>query len=84
MTNEFTVADMNQNYILVPRDSGGGTVNLTVAQISDKQFREWVRAKAEIAGIQMIVPMGRIGYETRVNMLNRLSQGGVKVYKLGG
>ena len=84
MSDAFTIADLNQIYILVPRDSGGGTVNLTVAQMSDKQFRDWVSAKAEIAGTQLVVPMGRIGYETRVNMLNRLAQSGVKIYKLGG
>ena len=84
MSTEFTVADLNLIYIVVPRDSGGGTVNLTVAQMSDEQFRDWVRAKAEIEGIAIIVPEGRIGYETRVNMLNRLQQNGVKIYKLGG
>jgi hypothetical protein len=84
MSAEFTIEDLNKIYILVPRDSGGGTVNLTVAQMSDKQFREWVRAKCEIENISMIVPEGRIGYETRLNMLNRLSQSGVKIYKLGG
>lgn len=84
MATEFTVADLNQIFILVPRDSGDGTVNLNVAQMSDNQFRDWVRAKCEIEGISMIVPEGRIGYDTRVNMLNRLAQSGVKIYKLGG
>jgi hypothetical protein len=84
MSEEFTLEDLNKIYIIVPSDSGKGTVNLTVAQMSDKQFRDWVSAKAEIAGLQMVVPGGRIGYETRVNMLNRLAQGGVKIYKLGG
>lgn len=84
MSEEFTLEDLNRIYIVVPNDSGTGTANLTVAQMSDKQFRDWVSAKAEIAGIQMIVPAGMIGYETRVNMLNRLSQNGIKIYKLGG
>lgn len=84
MSDEFTLEDLNKIYIVVPSDSGNGTVNLTVAQMSDRQFRDWVSAKAEIAGFEMIVPAGRIGYETRVNMLNRLAQNGVKIYKLGG
>lgn len=84
MSEEFTLEDLNKIYIVVPSDSEPGTVNLTVAQMSDKQFRDWVSAKAEMAGMQMVVPAGRIGYETRLNMLNRLSQNGVKIYKLGG
>jgi hypothetical protein len=77
---ELTIADLNRVYILVPRDDGPGTLNLTVAQMSDRQFREWVRAKAEISGVRMIVPVGRIGFETRVYMLNRLIKSGVRIY----
>lgn len=84
MSEEFTQEDLNKIYIVVPEDSGTGTVNLTVAQMSDTQFRDWVNAKAEIAGIELIVPAGRIGHETRTNLLNRLSQNGVKIYKLAG
>jgi hypothetical protein len=84
MSEAFTLDDLNKIYIIVPKDSGNGTENLTVAQMSDKQFREWVAAKADMVGMQMVVPAGRIGLETRVNMLNRLSQGGIKIYKLGG
>ena len=77
---EITVADLSRVYILVPRDDGPGTLNLTVAQMTDRQFREWIGAKAEIAGVKMIVPIGRIGYETRVYMINRLIQAGVRIY----
>jgi hypothetical protein len=84
VATEFTSEDLNLIYIIVPRDSGGGTANLTVAEMSDKQFRDWVQAKAEIEGIPMIVPAGRIGHETRVNILNHLTRSGVKIYKLGG
>jgi hypothetical protein len=83
VSDEFSVNDLNSIYIIVPRDSGDGTANLTVAQMSDKQFREWVNAKAEIEGVALSVPEGRLGYETRVNLLNRLAQNGVKIYKLG-
>ncbi len=77
---EITVADLNRVYIVVPRDDGPGTLNLTVAQMTDRQFREWIKAKAEISGVQMIVPIGRIGFETRVYMLNRLISAGVRIY----
>ncbi len=84
MDSAFSLDDLDQIYILVPRDFESGTVNLPVSHMSDKQFRDWITAKCEIEGISMIVPEGRIGLETRLNMLNRLSQNGVKIYKLGG
>jgi hypothetical protein len=84
MAGRATLQDLNEIYVVVPRDSGGGTVNVTIAQMSDRQFREWAAAKADAAGINMIVPAGRIGYETRVNIINRLIEGGVKIYKVGG
>ena len=77
---ELTLADLNRVYILVPREDGPGTLNLTVAQMTDRQFREWIKAKAEISGVNMIVPIGRIGLETRVYMLNRLIKSGVRIY----
>lgn len=84
MASEFTVEDLDQIYILVPRDEGGGTVNLPVSHMSDKQFRDWVTAKCEIEGVSMIIPAGGVSLEIRRNMLNRLTQSGVKIYKLGG
>jgi hypothetical protein len=51
-----------------------------VAQMTDRQFREWIKAKADLSGVKMIVPIGRIGFETRVYMLNRLVQSGVRIY----
>ncbi len=50
--------------------------------MTSNQFRKWATAKADISGVRMIVPAGRIGLETRLNMLNQLSQNGVKIYKL--
>ncbi|HVB65212.1 MAG TPA: hypothetical protein VNE17_10810 [Nitrolancea sp.] len=77
---EITVLDLNRIYIVVPREDGFGTINLTVAQMTDRQFREWIKAKADLSGVKMIVPIGRIGFETRVYMLNRLVQSGVRIY----
>jgi len=77
---EITVLDLNRIYIVVPREDGFGTINLTVAQMTDRQFREWIKAKADLSGVKVIVPIGRIGFETRVYMLNRLVQSGVRIY----
>ncbi len=79
---EVTLFDLSRIYIVVPREDGIGTINLTVAQMSDRQFREWIKAKADLEGVKMIVPVGRIGLETRVYMLNRLVQSGVRIYML--
>ncbi|HEX7101574.1 MAG TPA: hypothetical protein VF201_02910 [Nitrolancea sp.] len=79
---EITLFDLSRIYIVVPREDGLGTINLTVAQMSDRQFREWIKAKADLEGVKMIVPIGRIGFETRVYMLNRLVQSGVRIYML--
>jgi hypothetical protein len=79
---EITLFDLSRIYIVVPREDGIGTINLTVAQMSDRQFREWIKAKADLEGVKMIVPVGRIGLETRVYMLNRLVQSGVRIYML--
>lgn len=82
MSDEITLADLDRIYVVIPSDTGQGTVNLTVAQMSDRQFREWIQGKADYHGVPMIVPSGRIGFETRVRMLNRLVQSGVKIYKV--
>jgi hypothetical protein len=79
---EISLFDLSRIYIVVPREDGLGTINLTVAQMSDRQFREWIKAKADLEGVKMIVPVGRIGLETRVYMLNRLVQSGVRIYML--
>jgi hypothetical protein len=84
MAETFNVEDLDMIFIVVPRDFESGTVNLPVSEMSSKQFRDWISAKCEIEGISMIVPEGEIRLETRVNMLNRLSENGVKIYKLGG
>jgi len=79
---EVTLFDLSRIYIVVPREDGLGTINLTVAQMSDRQFREWAKAKADLEGVKMVVPVGRIGLETRVYMLNRLIQSGVRIYRM--
>ena len=80
MADEITLADLERVYVVIPGERGGPRVNVTVAGMTDRQFREWIQAKADLAGVRMLVPMGRIGLETRVRMLNRLSQAGVRIY----
>jgi hypothetical protein len=79
---EITVDDLSRIYVVVPRDDGAGSENVTVARMSDRQFREWVVAKGALHGVPIIAPMGRIGSETRVRMINRLIKHGVRIYML--
>jgi hypothetical protein len=76
----ITIEDLDRIYVVIPNDQGTGTINITVRQMSDRQFRWWIKAKADHHGVPMLVPMGRIGYETRVRMLNRLVRAGVRIY----
>jgi len=77
---EVTVDDLSRIYVVVPRDDGAGSENVTAAQMSDRQFREWIVAKGALHGVPIIAPMGRIGHETRVRMINRLIRHGVRIY----
>jgi hypothetical protein len=77
---EVTLEDLSRIYVVIPNDEGSGTINITVAQMSDRQFRTWIKGKADFHGVRMIAPIGRIGFATRVYMLNRLVQAGVRIY----
>ncbi|MBX6753644.1 hypothetical protein [Thermorudis peleae] len=77
---EITLEDLHRIYVVVPRDDGHGTENVTVAQMSDRQFREWIVAKGALHGVPIVAPIGRIGFETRVRMLNYLIRHGVRIY----
>jgi hypothetical protein len=77
---DLTDADLDYLYVIVPRDDGFGTENVTVRQMSDRQFREWIVAKGELHGVQILPVFGRIGMETRLAMLNRLVRNNVRLY----
>lgn len=77
---QFTEDDLNYLYVIVPRDTGDDTENITVPQMSDKQFREWIVAKGEMHGVQILPTFGRLGLETRLSMINRLVRNGVRIY----
>ncbi len=80
VTQEFTVDDLHYLYVVVPRDDDEGTENLTAAEMSDKQFREWIVAKAEMHDVQILPTLGRLGLETRLALVNRLVKRGVRIY----
>ncbi len=77
---DLTEEDLDYLYVIVPRDDGQGTENITVRQMSDRQFREWIVAKGEMHRVQILPVMGRLGMETRLAMLNRLVRNGVRIY----
>lgn len=80
MIEDFTVEDLRYLYVVVPKDDGEGTENITAAEMSDRQFREWIVAKAEMHDVQILPTFGRLGIETRLAMVNRLVKRGVRIY----
>ena len=77
---EFTDDDLDYLYVVVPTDDGVNTELLTARQMSDRQFREWVVAKGNLHGVQILPTFGRLGMETRLAMLNRLIRNGVHIH----
>lgn len=76
---EITIADLSRIYVVMP-DERGRSININTARMSDRQFREFIVGKADQFGVRILVPMGRIGYETRVRLINYLIRSGVKIY----
>lgn len=77
---EFTLEDLSRLYIVVPNDHDDDTSNITVPEMSDRQFREWIVAKGQMHGIQILPTFGRLGLETRLALVNRLVRQGVRIY----
>jgi hypothetical protein len=77
---EFTDDDLDYLYIIVPTDDGDNTELLTARQMNDRQFREWVVAKGEMHGVQILPTFGRLGMETRLALVNRLIRNGVHIH----
>lgn len=73
--------DLDYIYVVVPKDGEDDTENVTIRQMSDKQFREWIVAKGAQHQIQILPTFGRLGYETRLNLINRLIRKGVRIYR---
>jgi hypothetical protein len=77
----MTLDDLNHIYVLIPNDHSEERDLLTVANMTDAQFRWWIVAKGKMHGMQFLPSMGRIGMETRLNMINRLVRNGVRIYR---
>jgi hypothetical protein len=77
----MTLADLDHIYVMVPNDQTGERDLMTITQMTDRQFREWIVAKGALHGIQFLPSLGRIGLETRLAMINRLVKAGVRIYK---
>ena len=77
---ELTLDDLNRLYVLLYNDHDDGSTNLAVPEMSDRQFREWIVAKAQKNGIQLLPTFGRLSLETRLALVNRLIRKGVRIY----
>ena len=77
---EFTEADLDYLYVVVPTDDGTNTELLTARQMSDRQFREWIVAKGKLHNVQILPTFGRLGIETRLALVNRLIRNGVHIH----
>jgi len=77
---EFTDDDLDYLFVVVPVDDSTDTELLTARQMSDRQFREWIVAKGNLHGVQMLPTFGRLGMETRLAMVNRLVRNGVHIH----
>lgn len=78
----MTDEDLDLIYILVDRDGRPDRTPVTARDATDAEFRKWVVEFGEYNGVQILPVMGRIGYETRLAMINRLVRNGVKIHRL--
>ena len=75
--------DLDYIYVVVPRgDDPDDRENLTVRQMSDRQFREWVVGMGQHHHVPMLPTLGRLGDESRLNMVNYLIRKGVRIHRL--
>lgn len=77
---ELSLEDLNYLYVNVPRDGSDGDILLTVPEMSDRQFREWIVAKGQMHGFQILPTFGRLGVETRLALVNHLVRRDVRIY----
>lgn len=82
----MTDADLDFIYVIVDPDLGPREQGelLTVRQMSDKQFREWIVGLGNYHSIPLLPTFGRIGHEQRLRLINYLIQRGIKIHRLGG
>lgn len=80
----FELADLNDVYVNMPREDStdpNATQTISVADMSDDQYRTWIVAKAKMHGVQILPTMGQISAQTRLALINRLIRHGVRIYK---
>lgn len=78
----MTDQDLDLIYILVDKEGQPDRVPVSARDATDVEFRTWIVEYGKYHGVQILPVMGRIGYETRVAMINRLIRNGVRVHKL--
>lgn len=80
---EATLDDLDYIYVVVPReDDPSVRDNLTVPAMSDRQFREWIVGKGQLHHISVLPTLGRLGAETRLNMINYLIRKGAIIHRM--
>jgi hypothetical protein len=78
----ITDSDLDLIYILVDQPGRPDRVPVSVRDASDAEFRKWIVEFGAYHNVQILPVMGRIGYETRIAMINRLIRNGVRIHKL--
>lgn len=78
----ITEEDLDLIYILVDIEGREDRLPVSARDASDAEFRKWIVEFGAYHKVQILPVMGRIGYETRVSMINRLIRNGVRIAKL--
>lgn len=78
----ITEDDLDLIYILVDIEGRPDRIPVSARNAEDTEFRKWIVEFGAYHNVQILPVMGRIGYETRVAMINRLIRNGVKIHKL--
>jgi hypothetical protein len=78
----ITEQDLDLIYILVDIEGRPDRMPVSARDASDAEFRKWIVEFGAYHKVQILPVMGRIGYETRVAMINRLIRNGVRIAKL--
>ena len=78
----ITEDDLDLIYFLVDIPGRPDRMPVSAREAEDAEFRKWIVEFGAYHNVQILPVMGRIGYETRVAMINRLIRNGVRIAKL--
>lgn len=78
----ITEDDLDLIYFLVDMPGRPDRMPVSAREAEDAEFRKWIVEFGAYHNVQILPVMGRIGYETRVAMINRLIRNGVRIAKL--